>query len=206
MDPQILGPVCTTPSPPNCIGLQSPRPQGLRPRGLCLRNSLSVLHRQRTRRHSPGAPRVPRSLTHLPSALQRAMSCPAAPPPSSPSPPHNLTPKPPTSPNQHQVQNPHVAPLQTSIGASFPGPPPAGKTSREPSAEVCGPSGTPTSRVQGARAQGSSSSTSAPRGPRPPPETQPPQTSGPAFPQRLPGLAHLSDCFLLHRRADAAWV
>lgn len=99
MDPQILGPVCTTPSPPNCIGLQSPRPQGLRPRGLCLRNSLSVLHRQRTRRHSPGAPRVPRSLTHLPSALQRAMSCPAAPPP--PALPHPIASLP--NPPLHQT-------------------------------------------------------------------------------------------------------
>lgn len=42
----------------------------------------SVPHRQCTRRHSPE--RVPRSLTHLPSALQRAMSRPHFIPPGDP--------------------------------------------------------------------------------------------------------------------------
>lgn len=184
---------------------QSPGPQRLRPGGLCLRNSPSL--RPSPPAHpkvQPGSP-TSSAFPHSPALRTAESNVTSRPPPALPHPVTSL-PTPPPSPNQRQVQNPHFARPQTSIGASFPGPPPAGKTSREPSAEVCQPSEMPASGVQGARAQGSSSISSAPQGARPPPGTQPSQTSGPAFPQRLPGLAHLSNCFLLHRRADAAWV
>lgn len=118
--------------------------QGLRQGGLCLCSSPS---------HSPPWPahwrallrgrQVRRTLTHSPSALP-------------PDPTSFL--RDPLQPFQTQVcrTTPHpqppqaYAPLQTSVWAApFPAHPPAGKTSREPSAEVCRPSGVPASRVQG---------------------------------------------------------
>lgn len=178
---------------------------------LCLRNSPSLgpppSAHPKAQPGSPTSPTFPSSpaLRSAESNVMTPLHCPGIPPPVFP---HPVT----SPPAPHPTKlTPNAKPTRCTAanidwGCPSPGPPPAGKTSREPSAEVCWPSGVPASGVQRARVQGPSSCTAAPRGPYPPPGAQTSQTSGPAFPQRLPGLAHLSDCFLLHGRAAAAWV
>lgn len=147
---------CVPPSPLNGHRAAEPGTRASSRRPLSSPHPPSVPHRQRTRSHSPG--RVPRSLTHLPSALQRAMSRPHfIPPGPPPALPHPVTSPPALS--QATKPTPSAKPTRCTAanidwGCSFPGPPPAGKTSREPSAEVCRPNGVPASGVQGARAQG----------------------------------------------------
>lgn len=143
MDPQILGPVCTPPSLRNCTGLQSSGPQALRPGGLCLRNSPSLGLPPPARPKVPPGSATSPAFPHSP-AFRTAESNVVTPlhspgTPSSPSAPCNLTPSPlPTKPTP-SAKPTRCTSANIDWDCSSPGPPPAGKTSRDPSEEASRP-------------------------------------------------------------------
>lgn len=202
MDPQILGPVCTTPSPLNCIELQSPG-QGLRPGRLCLRHSPSLglpppVHPKAQPGASPAFPHSP-ALRTAESNVTTPLHSPGGPPPALPHPTtspqalsHPTKPTPSAKPTRCTAAN--------MIGAApFPVRPRPAKRHVSPVRKCAGRMGCPRVGYRGRVPKAPSSCTSAPQGARPPPETQAPPDVWSSFsPRRLPGRAHLSDCFLLH--------